>query len=45
MAADDQLMNDKTLLDSLAKHRSTANIKDSAYIYLDRVKTCRQFNG
>ena len=37
MAADDQLMNNKTQLDSMAKRGSTANINDSVHVYLGKV--------
>ncbi|HEY8782816.1 MAG TPA: hypothetical protein VIM16_14425 [Mucilaginibacter sp.] len=37
MGADEQLMNNKLLLDSMVKHNSTANIKDSVHMYLNKV--------
>ena len=37
MGADERLMNNKILLDSMVKYNSTADIKDSVYMYLDHV--------
>ncbi len=37
MGADEQLMKNKMLLDSMVKYNSTANIKDSVYVYLGKV--------
>ena len=45
MAADDQLMNNKTLLDSMVKYNSTANIKDSVYLYLNKVNLTDSLMG
>ncbi len=37
MGADEDLMKNKMLLDSMVKHNSTADIKDSVYAYLTKV--------
>ena len=37
MDADEQLMKNKMLLDSMVKFNSTADIKDSVYMYLAKV--------
>ena len=38
MGADEELMKNKLLLDSAVSHNSTADIKDSVYSYLDKLK-------
>ena len=37
MDADEQLMKNKMLLDSMVKHNSTGDIKDSVYRHLDKL--------
>jgi len=37
MGADEHLMKNKMLLDSMVKHNSTADVKDSVYTYLGKL--------